>query len=46
MLKGVKFIKLGPVEICGFSGLKQKIISLYNVYIYYLAFAKKYPPFR
>ncbi len=33
VLKGVKFIKLGPVEICGFSGLKQKIISLYNVYI-------------
>ena len=35
VLKGVKFIKLGSVEICGFSGLKQKIISLYNVYILY-----------
>ena len=33
VLKGVKFIKLGAIEICGFSGLKQKIISLYNVYI-------------
>ena len=33
VLKGVKFIKLDSVKVSGFSGFKQKIISLYNVYI-------------